>query len=113
MKGYAVLAPGEHGWLEREKPTAGPMDAVVRPIAVAPCSSDTHTMHMGSTTGSPVILGHEAVAEVVEVGALVRGFRPGDIVVVPCVTPTGKRLPCSSAARTMPMTMPAWPASNI
>lgn len=87
MKGYAVLAPGEHGWLEREKPTAGPMDAVVRPIAVAPCSSDTHTMHMGSTTGSPVILGHEAVAEVVEVGALVRGFRPGDIVVVPCVTP--------------------------
>ncbi|WP_294525500.1 zinc-binding dehydrogenase [uncultured Allofournierella sp.] len=87
MKGYAVLAPGEHGWLEREKPAAGPMDAVVRPIAVAPCSSDTHTMHMGSTTGSPVILGHEAVAEVVEVGALVRGFRPGDIVVVPCVTP--------------------------
>lgn len=87
MKGYAVLAPGEHGWLEREKPTAGPMDAVVRPIAVAPCSSDTHTMHMGSTTGSPVILGHEAVAEVVEVGALVRGLRPGDIVVVPCVTP--------------------------
>ena len=44
MKGYAVTAAGQHGWIEREKPAAGPLDAIVRPIALAPCSSDTHFM---------------------------------------------------------------------
>jgi threonine dehydrogenase-like Zn-dependent dehydrogenase len=34
-----------------------------------------------------VILGHESVAEVVEVGSLVKNFKPGDVVVVPCCTP--------------------------
>ena len=32
-------------------------------------------------------MGHEAVAEVVEVGDLVTRFKPGDKVVVPCTTP--------------------------
>ena len=41
MKGYGMIKVGEHGWLEKEKPTFGPMDALVRPIAIAPCSSDT------------------------------------------------------------------------
>ena len=32
-------------------------------------------------------MGHEAVAEVVEVGDLVTRFKPRDKVVVPCTTP--------------------------
>ena len=43
MKGYGMIKVGEHGWLEKEKPTFGPMDALVRPIAIAPCSSDTRS----------------------------------------------------------------------
>jgi threonine dehydrogenase-like Zn-dependent dehydrogenase len=87
MKGYAALGIGKHGWIDVEKPQIGPLDAVVRPIAVAPCSSDTHCMHGGAGELNGVILGHEAVGEVVEVGGLVKSFKPGDIVVVPCVTP--------------------------
>ena len=34
-----------------------------------------------------MILGHEAVGEVVETGSLVRDFRPGDRVIVPAITP--------------------------
>ena len=34
-----------------------------------------------------MILGHEAVGRVVEVGSLVKDFKPGDIVIVPAITP--------------------------
>ena len=87
MKGYGVTTTGHSGWLEHPRPTAGPLDAIVRPTTVAPCTSDTHTMHGGAGPIEDRILGHEAVGEVVEVGKLVKDFKPGDIVVVPCLTP--------------------------
>lgn len=87
MRGYGMLSVNQSGWIEKEAPVAGPLDAIVRPIAVAPCSSDTHVMHGGSGPHDNLILGHEAVGEVVEVGGLVHGFKPGDKVVVPCCTP--------------------------
>lgn len=87
MKGYGMYAIGQVGWMEKEKPACGPLDALVRPTIVAPCSSDTHVSHGGSGPHTDLILGHEAVGIVTEVGALVRDFKPGDYVVVPCVTP--------------------------
>lgn len=87
MKGYGAIAVNQPGWMDKEKPVAGPLDAIVRPTAVAPCSSDTHVLHGG---GGPIdhrILGHEAVGVVEEVGSLVTRFKPGDKVVVPCCTP--------------------------
>ena len=91
MKGYAVLGINKHDWLEKENPVAGPMDAILRPVAVAICSSDTHVMHSGGGGIPNVILGHEAVAEVMEVGNMVQDFKPGDIVVVPCSTPNWEK----------------------
>lgn len=87
MKGYGMIKVGEPAWLEHEKPAAGPMDAILRPLMVAPCSSDTHMMHGGAGPVTDRILGHEAIGEVVEVGSLVKKFKPGDVVVVPCCTP--------------------------
>lgn len=87
MRGYGMLSVDQPGWMEKEKPTAGPLDAIVRPTAVAPCSSDTHALHGGAGDMKNRILGHEAVGVVVEAGALVRRFKPGDRVVVPCSTP--------------------------
>ena len=88
MKGYAMLSIGKTGWIEKDAPKCGPLDALVRPIAVAPCSSDVHTVWAGAIGDRhDMILGHEAVGEVVEVGALVREFKPGDRVIVPAITP--------------------------
>ena len=42
MKGYAMLKIGESGWIEKERPKCGPMDAICRPLAVAICTSDVH-----------------------------------------------------------------------
>jgi threonine dehydrogenase-like Zn-dependent dehydrogenase len=82
-----MKAVEQPAWLEKAKPVAGPLDAIVKPKIVAPCSSDTHVMHGGSAPRANLILGHEAVGEVVEVGAEVKKFKKGDFVVIPASTP--------------------------
>ncbi|SCK01931.1 NADP-dependent alcohol dehydrogenase [uncultured Clostridium sp.] len=88
MKGFAMLGIGKTGWIEKSNPVCGPLDAIVRPIAVAPCTSDIHTVWAGAIgERTDMMLGHEAVGEVVEVGKLVKDFKPGDRVIVPAITP--------------------------
>ncbi|MFW5488547.1 MAG: NAD(P)-dependent alcohol dehydrogenase [Desulfovibrio sp.] len=88
MKGFAMLGIGKIGWIDKDAPKPGPLDAIVRPLAIAPCTSDVHTVWEGAIgERTDMILGHEAVGEVVEVGALVKDFKPGDKVIVPAITP--------------------------
>lgn len=88
MKGFAMLGMGKTGWIEKARPVCGALDAIVRPIAVSPCTSDVHTVWEGALgERKDLILGHEAVGEVVEVGSLVRDFVPGDRVIVTAITP--------------------------
>ncbi len=88
MKCYAMLKIGETGWIEKEKPACGALDAIVRPIAVSPCTSDVHTVYEGAIGDRHnMVLGHEAVGEVCEVGSLVKDIKVGDRVIVPAITP--------------------------
>ena len=88
MKGFAMLGIGKTGWIQKEVPACGPLDAIVRPLAVSPCTSDIHTVWDGAIgERTDMILGHEAVGEIVEVGNLVKTLKPGDRVIVPAITP--------------------------
>ena len=87
MRGYGMISVGKVGWLDKPKPKCGPLDAIIRPTIVAPCSSDTHVAHGGAGPKENIILGHEAVGIVQTVGRDVKRFKKGDYVVVPCVTP--------------------------
>lgn len=88
MKGFAMLWIGKVGWVEKDAPVCGPLDAIVRPLAVSPCTSDIHTVWEGAIgERNNMILGHEAVGEVVEVGSLVKDFKPGDRVLIAAITP--------------------------
>ena len=60
-----------------------PRDAIVRVTRASICSSDLHIIH-GTVPRARegVVLGHEFVGEVVETGAAVRRFKPGDRVAV-------------------------------
>lgn len=88
MKGYAMLGIGKTGWIEKDTPQYGPLDAIVKPLAVSPCTSDIHTVWEGALgERSDMILGHEAVGEVVEVGSCVKDIKVGDRVIVPAITP--------------------------
>ena len=88
MKGYAMLGIGKTGFIEKPVPECGPLDAIVEPIAVSPCTSDIHTVWEGAIGDRhDMILGHESVGVVREVGNLVKDFKIGDKVIVPAITP--------------------------
>jgi len=81
----AVLnGPGDLAIEERPEPTAGPGQVVVRVASVGVCGSDTHYYDHGRigrfVVRQPLVLGHEASGEVVEVGDGVTGLRPGQRV---------------------------------
>jgi threonine dehydrogenase-like Zn-dependent dehydrogenase len=57
--------------------------AIVKPLAVSRCDLDFVFARGKAPVAGPFALGHECVAEVVEVGDGVRGAKPGDRVIVP------------------------------
>ena len=48
MRGFGMLSVDKPGWIEKDVPACGEVDAIVRPIVLAPCSSDCHVMHGGA-----------------------------------------------------------------
>lgn len=79
---------GEIGWVEKDVPKIGAKDALVRPTALSPCTSDVHTVWAGAIGDrKDMILGHEAIGIVEAVGNEVTDFKVGDRVVVPAITP--------------------------
>lgn len=97
MRAFAYLGQGRAGWIEKDRPRATGFDAVIRPLAVAPCTSDVHNVEINCLAPSR-ILGHEGVGQIVEVGELVRDFRVGDIVAIPPVTPDWRTVPSQLGA---------------
>lgn len=88
MRGFAMIAPNQTGFIEKEDPQIGHRDALVKPLAVAPCTSDIHTVYENAIGDRfNLILGHEASGEIVAVGDEVKDFKVGDKVIVPAVTP--------------------------
>ena len=79
---------GEIGWIEKERPVCGPLDALIRPLALSPCTSDVHTVWEGAIgERENMILGHEGCGVIEEVGELVKDFKVGDRVMVAAITP--------------------------
>lgn len=97
MKGFAMIKIGEVGWVEKDIPKIGPMDALCKPLAIAICTSDIHTIWEGAVgERHNMILGHEGCAEIVEVGSEVKDFKVGDKVLVPAITPDWNSLEAQS-----------------
>lgn len=87
MKGFGIIIPGEKmGWIEKDIPEPGRYEALARPVAIAPCTSDVHLFRNPAMPGNR-ILGHEVVAEIVKTGEGVSYVKQGDIVAVGAVTP--------------------------
>lgn len=87
MKAYALVEPGRMEWIEAPEPVLTEYGAILRPIAVSPCTSDVHTIYGGGQKPANLIMGHECVAVVEDVGCKVKDFKPGDRVAVPAITP--------------------------
>jgi alcohol dehydrogenase len=84
MRQLTLVEPGKVEWVDAGEPSLqGPREAIVRPLAVALCDLDVLIVRGEFPLETPVALGHEFVAEVVDVGDEVTVSRPGDRVVVP------------------------------
>lgn len=91
MKALVYHGPGNKNWEEVPKPAVlDDTDAIVRVDAVTICGTDLHILKgdvPAVTDGR--ILGHEAVGTVEEVGSGVKTIKPGDRVLVSCITACG------------------------
>lgn len=99
MKALVYHGPGRKAWEEVPKPTLrDDTDAIVRVDAVTICGTDLHILKgdvPAVTDGR--ILGHEAVGTVEQVGSAVKNVKPGDRVLVSCITACGACRYCREA----------------
>ena len=83
VRSLTYLGPGELEWRDEDEPKLEAAEqALVRPVVVANCDLDNALIHGQVPVPGPFPLGHEFIAEVVEVGEAVGGSAPGDRVVV-------------------------------
>src|SRR5271169_1625601 len=98
---YALVyhGPGQKAWEEVPNPTiVETTDAIVRVDAVTICGTDLHILKgdVPEVTDGTT-LGHEAVGTVEEVGSGVKNVKPGDRVLVSCITACGRCRYCREA----------------
>jgi alcohol dehydrogenase len=92
MKALVYHGPGRKSLEERPVPKlSAPADAVVKMTRTTICGTDLHILKGDVPTCEPGrILGHEGVGIVEQVGAAVSSFKPGDHVLISCITSCGK-----------------------
>lgn len=92
MKAFVFHGPGKSSWDEVPDPDIeNASDAIVRVGTTTICGTDLHILKGDLPEVTPGrVLGHEAVGEVVEVGDDVRTVRPGDRVLVSCISSCGR-----------------------
>ncbi len=84
MQQLIYASPGIIEWQETKRPVIEvATDAIVRPIASSTCDLDQAIIRGQTPFEGPFAIGHECVAEVIEVGDKVTNMARGDTVVVP------------------------------
>jgi alcohol dehydrogenase len=92
MKALVYNGPGQRQWRDVPDPTLQqPTDAVVRVDTVTICGTDLHILKGDVPTVEPGrILGHEAVGTIEQVGTGVTTVKPGDRVLMSCISACGR-----------------------
>jgi len=96
MKAFVYQGPGKKALEQRPKPDiAAPTDAIVKMSKTTICGTDLHILKGDVATCQPGrILGHEGVGIVDKIGPAVTAFKPGDRVMISCVSACGKCVYC-------------------
>lgn len=99
MRALVYRGPGLRALEERPAPELRhPEDAIVRLTHTTICGTDLHILKGDVPTCKPgTTLGHEGVGVIDAVGPSVSGFRPGDRVLISCITACGRCDYCRKA----------------
>ena len=81
---------------EVERPRAGVNDAVIRVTLTTICGTDLHILRGEYPVKPGLVIGHEPVGVIEELGAAVTGYKVGDRVLVGAITPCGQCRACLS-----------------
>ena len=92
MKALVYQGPGKKFLEERPIPTISkPTDAIVKIIKTTICGTDLHILKGDVPTCKPGrILGHEGMGVIETIGSGVTALKPGDRVLISCITADGK-----------------------
>ena len=96
MKALVYLAPEKKALEERPKPEiTAPTDAIVKITRTTICGTDLHILK-GDVPSCQHgrILGHEGVGVIDAIGPAVTAFKPGDRVLISCISACGKCIYC-------------------
>jgi alcohol dehydrogenase len=92
MQALVYEGPGRKSVQDRPRPSIqAPTDAVVRITRTTICGTDLHILKGDVASCAPgTILGHEGVGVIDTVGTGVTTFKPGDHVLISCISACGR-----------------------
>jgi alcohol dehydrogenase len=92
MKALIYFGPGKKAVEERPKPEIKtPTDAIVKIRKTTICGTDLHILKGDVATCQPGrVLGHEGTGVIDQVGSGVTAFKPGERVLISCISSCGK-----------------------
>src|SRR3954449_1265272 len=96
MKAVVFKGKDQIALEEVSKPTPGVGEAVIRITATTICGTDVHIVKGEYPVRPGLILGHEPVGVIEELGAGVTGYQVGERVLVGAITPCGQCGACLS-----------------
>jgi alcohol dehydrogenase len=96
MRATVFRGPGDIRVEEVPRPHAGPGEAVIRVTTTTICGTDVHIVKGEYPVRLGLVIGHEPVGVIEELGAGVSGYEIGQRVLVGAITPCGQCRACLS-----------------
>jgi alcohol dehydrogenase len=94
MRATVFHGPGDIRVEDVPRPIAGPGEAVIRVTTTTICGTDIHIVKGEYPVRPGLVIGHEPVGVIEELGAGVVGYEIGERVLVGAITPCGQCAAC-------------------
>ena len=94
MRANVYRAPGDFTIEEVNRPRPGPGEALIRITLTTICGTDVHIVKGEYPVRAGLVLGHEPVGVIEELGSGVTGYDVGERVLVGAITPCGQCEAC-------------------
>jgi alcohol dehydrogenase len=98
MQAAVFQGKGKIGLREVPRPVPGVAQALIKVTLTTICGSDVHILKGEYAVKEGLIVGHEPVGVIEEVGPGVTGYQKGDRVIVGAITPCGQCRACLSGS---------------
>src|SRR5215207_7159604 len=96
MRATVFRGPNDIRVEEVERPRPGPGEALIRVTLTTICGTDVHILRGEYPVRPGLVIGHEPVGVIEELGPGVTGYQPGERVLVGAITPCGQCHGCLS-----------------